>query len=629
MNKLFARQLAKARNPSGEVDLELLGNLVGAAYEQSANDRRRTDRSISLMIEELDQLNRGLERQVAERTAQLSEREQELAAAISNMSQGLIMFDASARMVVCNRRYIEMYSLSEATVRPGCTLRELLEYRIANGTFTGDPVQYTEELLASLAESETIRRVVELADGRTILLINQRMSNGGWVATHEDITERRSAEKKIAHMARHDMLTDLPNRVLLRERLGQALTSVHRGERLAILYLDLDHFKTANDTLGHPVGDELLRAVAGRLRSCIRDTDTVARVGGDEFAIIQTAIEAPHNVTTLACRICDTIRVPYEIDGHTMIIDSSIGISLAPDDGIDPDALLKNADMALYRAKADGRGTYRFFEPEMDTRMHARRALELALRCALAKQEFELYYQPIINLDDNTITSFEALIRWHHPERGTVLPGEFISLSEEIGLIIPLGEWIIRRACTDAAKWPADVGVAVNLSPIQLTHPNLVPAVVGALAASGLAPHRLEVEITEAVLMQNTEVTVATLHRLRDLGVHISMDDFGTGYSSLSYLRSFPFEKIKIDRSFVKDLGQGEESAAIVRAVAGLAKSLHMRTTAEGVETEHQMQQVRSLGCTEIQGFLFSPPLNLQDVDRLLKSRTEPRRAFV
>jgi diguanylate cyclase (GGDEF)-like protein len=629
MNKLFARQLAKARNPSGEVDLELLGNLVGAAYEQSANDRRRTDRSISLMIEELDQLNRGLERQVAERTAQLSEREQELAAAISNMSQGLIMFDASARMVVCNRRYIEMYSLSEATVRPGCTLRELLEYRIANCTFTGDPVQYTEELLASLAESETIRRVVELADGRTILLINQRMSNGGWVATHEDITERRSAEKKIAHMARHDMLTDLPNRVLLRERLGQALTSVHRGERLAILYLDLDHFKTANDTLGHPVGDELLRAVAGRLRSCIRDTDTVARVGGDEFAIIQTAIEAPHNVTTLACRICDTIRVPYEIDGHTMIIDSSIGISLAPDDGIDPDALLKNADMALYRAKADGRGTYRFFEPEMDTRMHARRALELALRCALAKQEFELYYQPIINLDDNTITSFEALIRWHHPERGTVLPGEFISLSEEIGLIIPLGEWIIRRACTDAAKWPADVGVAVNLSPIQLTHPNLVPAVVGALAASGLAPHRLEVEITEAVLMQNTEVTVATLHRLRDLGVHISMDDFGTGYSSLSYLRSFPFEKIKIDRSFVKDLGQGEESAAIVRAVAGLAKSLHMRTTAEGVETEHQMQQVRSLGCTEIQGFLFSPPLSLQDVDRLLKSRTEPRRAFV
>jgi diguanylate cyclase (GGDEF)-like protein len=629
MNKLFARQLAKARNPSGEVDLELLGNLVGAAYEQSANDRRRTDRSISLMIEELDQLNRGLERQVDERTAQLSEREQELAAAISNMSQGLIMFDASARMVVCNRRYIEMYSLSEATVRPGCTLRELLEYRIANGTFTGDPVQYTEELLASLAESETIRRVVELADGRTILLINQRMSNGGWVATHEDITERRSAEKKIAHMARHDMLTDLPNRVLLRERLGQALTSVHRGERLAILYLDLDHFKTANDTLGHPVGDELLRAVAGRLRSCIRDTDTVARVGGDEFAIIQTAIEAPHNVTTLACRICDTIRVPYEIDGHTMIIDSSIGISLAPDDGIDPDALLKNADMALYRAKADGRGTYRFFEPEMDTRMHARRALELALRCALAKQEFELYYQPIINLDDNTITSFEALIRWHHPERGTVLPGEFISLSEEIGLIIPLGEWIIRRACTDAAKWPADVGVAVNLSPIQLTHPNLLPAVVGALAASGLAPHRLEVEITEAVLMQNTEVTVATLHRLRDLGVHISMDDFGTGYSSLSYLRSFPFEKIKIDRSFVKDLGQGEESAAIVRAVAGLAKSLHMRTTAEGVETEHQMQQVRSLGCTEIQGFLFSPPLSLQDVDRLLKSRTEPRRAFV
>jgi diguanylate cyclase (GGDEF)-like protein/PAS domain S-box-containing protein len=626
VSNLFARQLAKARAASGEVNLELLGNLVASAYEQSASDRRRTDRSISMMIEELDQLNRSLEGVVAKRTAELREREQELDAAIENMPHGLIMFDATGTMVVCNQRYIEMYRLSPEIIRPGCTLRELLDHRARNGTFSADPEQFVEGLRASIAMGETTRLIVEIADGRTVSLVNRRMSSGGWVATHEDITERRDAEKKIAHMAGHDMLTDLPNRVLLRERLSQALAGVHRGERLSVLYIDLDHFKTVNDTLGHPIGDQLLRAVSGRLHKCVRGCDTVARVGGDEFAIILTAVEGPSDATALACKVCDAIRVPYEIDGHTIIIDSSIGISLAPNDSVDPDTLMKNADMALYRSKADGRGIYRFFEPEMDARMHARRMLELALRNALSKQEFEVYYQPIINLNDNTITSFEALIRWHHPERGMISPAEFIPLSEEIGLIVPLGEWIVRKACFDAAKWPEDVKLAVNLSPVQLTNPNLVSVVVNALAASGLTPNRLELEITEAVLMQNTEVTIATLHRLRDLGVHISMDDFGTGYSSLSYLRSFPFDKIKIDRSFIKGLGDGKESAAIVRAVAGLAQSLHMTTTAEGVETEQQMEHVRSLGCTEMQGFLFSPPICLHDVARMFDAQAKSKR---
>jgi diguanylate cyclase (GGDEF)-like protein/PAS domain S-box-containing protein len=626
VSNLFARQLAKARAASGEVNLELLGNLVASAYEQSASDRRRTDRSISMMIEELDQLNRSLEGVVAKRTAELREREQELDAAIENMPHGLIMFDATGTMVVCNQRYIEMYRLSPEIIRPGCTLRELLDHRARNGTFSADPEQFVEGLRASIAMGETTRLIVEIADGRTVSLVNRRMSSGGWVATHEDITERRDAEKKIAHMAGHDMLTDLPNRVLLRERLSQALAGVHRGERLSVLYIDLDHFKTVNDTLGHPIGDQLLRAVSSRLHKCVRGCDTVARVGGDEFAIILTAVDGPSDATALACKVCDAIRAPYEIDGHTIIIDSSIGISLAPNDSVDPDTLMKNADMALYRAKADGRGIYRFFEPEMDARMHARRMLELALRNALSKQEFEVYYQPIINLNDNTITSFEALIRWHHPERGMISPAEFIPLSEEIGLIVPLGEWIVRKACFDAAKWPEDVKLAVNLSPVQLTNPNLVSVVVNALAASGLTPNRLELEITEAVLMQNTEVTIATLHRLRDLGVHISMDDFGTGYSSLSYLRSFPFDKIKIDRSFIKGLGDGKESAAIVRAVAGLAQSLHMTTTAEGVETEQQMEHVRSLGCTEMQGFLFSPPICLHDVARMFDAQAKSKR---
>lgn len=617
MNKLFARQLEKARGSAGEVDLDALGRLVSAEYEQTAVDRRRTDRSISQMIEELDQLNRELEGLVKERTGQLRQREQEFHAAIENMSQGLIMFDASARIVVCNERYMQMYALSPQLAQPGYTLRDLLEHRIANGTFAGDAGQYIEQLRAGIARDDTSRLITELADGRTISVVNRRMANGGWVATHEDITERRDAEKKIAHMARHDVVTDLPNRVLLRERLGEALAGVKRGGRLAVLYVDLDRFKAVNDTLGHPVGDELLRMVAQRLRGCVRQTDTIARVGGDEFAIIQTDIEGPQCTSQLAGRICDAIRAPYEIDGHTAIVDSSVGISLSPDDSVEPDTLIKNADMALYRAKAEGRGTYRFFEAEMDARMHARRKLELALRSAMANREFEVHYQPIVNLADNTIASCEALMRWNHPELGMIPPSEFIPLAEEIGLIVQLGEWIIRQACNDAMQWPEHTRIAVNLSPIQVMSANLMPVVVNALAASGLSPGRLELEITEAVLMQNTEATIATLHRLRNLGVHITMDDFGTGYSSLSYLRSFPFEKIKIDRSFVKGMESGEESAAIVRAVAGLAQNLRMTTTAEGVETEQQMEQVRTLGCTEMQGFLFSPPVHARDVERL------------
>jgi diguanylate cyclase (GGDEF)-like protein len=617
VNKLFVRQLEKARGSTGEVDLDALGRLVSAEYEQTAVDRRRTDRSISQMIEELDQLNRELEGVVKERTGQLRQREQEFHAALENMSQGLIMFDASARVVVCNERYMQMYALSPEVAQPGHTLRELIDHRLANGTFAGDADQYTEELRAGIARDDTSRLITELADGRTISVVNRRMANGGWVATHEDITERRDAEKKIAHMARHDVVTDLPNRVLLRERLGEALASVKRGARLGVLYVDLDRFKAVNDTLGHPVGDELLRMVAQRLRGCVRQTDTIARVGGDEFAIIQADIEGPQCTSQLAARICDAIRAPYEIDGHTAIVDASIGISLSPDDSVEPDTLIKNADMALYRVKAEGRGTYRFFEPEMDARMHARRKLELALRSALANREFEVHYQPIVNLADNTIASCEALMRWNHPDLGMIPPSEFIPLAEEIGLIVQLGEWIIRQACNDAMQWPEHTRVAVNLSPIQVMSTNLMPVVVNALAASGLSPGRLELEITEAVLMQNTEATIATLHRLRNLGVHITMDDFGTGYSSLSYLRSFPFEKIKIDRSFVKGMDSGEESEAIVRAVAGLAQNLRMTTTAEGVETERQMEQVRTLGCTEMQGFLFSPPVRVRDVDRL------------
>ena len=630
MKNLFARQVAKATKTCGTVDIELLGGLVSGAYDQADRDRQRTDRSIGLMIEELDHLNRGLERLVEERTVALRQREEELRAqnlrfdaALSNMSQALLMFDASARLVISNRRYEEMYGLSPEAVRPGSLLRDLLQRRLENGTFSDDPEAYVCTLMSAIAQGNTWSQLVELADGRTISVLNHPMAGGGWVATHEDITERRRAEKQIAHMARHDALTDLPNRVLLHERLAQALCDLPRDRRLAVLYLDLDHFKGVNDTLGHQIGDDLLKMIAARLRDCVGENDTVARVGGDEFAIIRTGIEQPDDAAALARRICEAVKQPCELNGHAVMSDTSIGLALAPGDGTDPTELLKNADMALYRAKADGRGTYRFFEPAMDARMKSRRALELALRVALANGEFELHYQPLVNLDDRRITGCEALLRWQHPERGLVPPAEFIPIAEEIGLIVPLGEWVLRQACLDAMQWPSDIKIAVNLSPLQVMNQNLVAVVVGALAAAGLPASRLEVEITESVLMQNSETTLATLHRLRELGVKISMDDFGTGYSSLSYLRSFPFDKIKIDRCFISGLATGDDSVAIVMAIAGLARHLGVATTAEGVETRQQFQQVKALGCSEMQGFLFSPPRRIAEVTQLFRARLD------
>ena len=633
MHKLLSRQLGKAAKASGKVDLQTLLELVSAAYEQSDNDRRRTDRSISLMIGELDQLNRGLEQLVEERTAALREGKAELRAqnlrfdaALSHMSQALLMFDSSGRLVICNQRYIEMYRLSPEEVMPGRTIRELLELRTKSGTFSGDFDQYMRRLQRTIAQGKRRSFFSELPDGRTIAISIQPIADGGLVATHEDITERRLAEQQIAHMARHDSLTDLPNRMLFREQLARALAGVSRGERLAVLCLDLDSFKTVNDTLGHQVGDELLKAVASRLRECVRETDTVARVGGDEFAIVQTGIDQATDTATLARRICEMLRAPYNLLGHTVMVDASIGIAVAPNDGTETTELLKNTDMALYGAKADGRGTYRFFEPEMDARMKARRTLELALRAALANGEFELYYQPLVDLQKDEVTSLRsaaalASSRARHDRAGRIHPGCRRDRPDRSAR--RMGAQAGLRRC--GADGRDDVKVAVNLSPIQLMNENLVPVIVGALASSGLPAHRLEIEITESVLLQNTELTLATLHRLRELGVKISMDDFGTGYSSLSYLRSFPFDKIKIDRCFISGLADGEDARAIVRAIAGLARNLGIMTTAEGVETQQQLEQVRFLGCTEMQGYLFSPPRRLQDIARLLRPRVAKR----
>jgi diguanylate cyclase (GGDEF)-like protein/PAS domain S-box-containing protein len=422
-----------------------------------------------------------------------------------------------------------------------------------------------------------------------------------------DVTERRKAEAQISYLAHHDALTGLPNRISLQQRLQQIVEQATRSERrAAVICLDLDMFKAVNDSFGHPTGDRLLHMVGDRLRAALGPADLAARLGGDEFALVLDPISGPGEVAHRTQALIEALAAPYAIDGRDVVIGASAGIAMAPADGDGAETLLRHADMALYRAKADGGGVHHFFELEMDRQAQARRLLEADLRLALAAGELELHYQPLVNVAGRRITGFEALLRWRHPERGMVSPAEFVPVAEEIGLIVPIGEWVLRTACADAARWPGDIKIAVNLSPVQFKSRNLVPAVMAALAHSGLPAARLELEITESVLLAETDANLQTLHQLRELGVRISMDDFGTGYSSLSYLRSFPFDKIKIDRSFIRDLPDRADCIAIVRAISGLARSLGISTTAEGVETAAQLAQLDAEGCTEVQGFLFS-----------------------
>ena len=545
----------------------------------------------------------------------------ELSVAVNNIPQGLVLYDNSSRVTVCNQRYIEMFGLSPDVAKPGCTMYELISHRKETGSFSGDVGEFCASIRRNVALGKITHQIVDTADGRAIQIINQPLEAGGWVATIEDVTERKRSDEKIVHLAHYDALTDLPNRVLFREQLESALEKVQPEQQLAVLYIDIDEFKSVNDALGHSVGDELLKAVAGRLRGCLGENDVAARLGGDEFAIIQTAIRHPSDTTHLVGRIYEAIRKPYDCGGHLITTDASIGIALAPQQGADLDQLLKNADMAMYEAKADGRRTYRFFELSMDARVKTRRILELELRQAIMDGGFEVYYQPLVNLRDNKISSCEALLRWRHPKRGMISPAEFIPIAEETGLINQLGDWVLNTACIEAASWPDHIRVAVNVSPIQFKSETLALNVATALATSGLAPCRLELEITEAILIRDDEVALALLHQLRELGVRIALDDFGTGYSSLSYLQRFPFDKIKIDRCFVKDIAGPAGSSSIVQAIVNIAAASNMTTTAEGVETVPQMELLRELGCTEMQGYLFSPAISCTEIQRLLHAR--------
>ena len=540
-----------------------------------------------------------------------------LSTALEGMPQGLTMFDDEQRLIVCNERFAAMYGLGAELTRPGTSLRAILDHRIGNGTSAIEAGDFVEAELALAAQPTATTMEHQLQDGRIIALTRAPLGTGGAVTIHMDVTEKRNSERQIAFLAYHDALTGLPNRVQLRGHIDKVLESVQRGGKAAVLCLDLDNFKLINDTLGHSTGDELLRAVSRRLRDLVDERDLVSRTGGDEFSIVLSDAE-PAMTAAAAARIVEALSAPFELGDHQVVVGGSVGIAVAPDDGDNPDQLLKSADMALYRAKDEGRARFHFFEPEMDIRAQARRTLELDLRNAVAAAQFELFYQPIVNLADNRITGFEALLRWNHPTRGRVPPGDFIPLAEETGRIGVIGDWVIRQACAEAVTWPSNLRVAVNVSPLQFRNKTLVATVVAALANSGLRSNLLELEITEGVLMANNEATLVALHQLRGLGVRISMDDFGTGYSSLSYLRSFPFDKIKIDQSFIRDLTEHPDSIAIIRAVAGLGQSFGMTTTAEGVETREQLDQMRSEGCNEVQGYFFSRPVPASQIAELL-----------
>lgn len=543
-------------------------------------------------------------------------------AALGNMSQGLCMFGADGRLTVSNDRFREIYQLSAEACAEG---RSLIEVLRMSPLFSAAPddgamsAQLAEYLaLASRRKSAVLSQ--ELADGRTIAITHEPMADGGFVDTFTDVTGQREAEAKIAHMALHDPLTDLPNRVLFRERLEHALHRLQYGERCAVLYLDLDNFKSINDTLGHLVGDAVLNAVAERLRRRVRQSDTVARLGGDEFAIVRGHVEQSEDVAALAMHILDDLRAPFELAGQRIFISASVGIAMPPNDGYDADTLLKSSDIAMYEAKGEGRDRFRHFQPIMTQAMEERRQLESELRDALQNGDFELHFQPLVHLARRRITAFEALLRWNNPRRGLVSPATFIPILEEVGLISEVGEWALRQACRCAMSWPAPVKVAVNVSPVQFSGRHMVPLVKRALDETGLDPARLELEVTESVMIRDFDAALSQFRQLKEIGVGISMDDFGTGYSSLSYVRAFPFDKIKIDRSFIREIGRRPEATAIIRAVTGMCNSLGIAVAAEGVETDQQLSVLLGERCAEIQGFLISKPRPEHEVNDLIRA---------
>lgn len=564
---------------------------------------------------------------IARHEAALREAHLRFEAALANMSQGLCLYDRDNVLLVVNRRFCEIYRLDPARIMPGITFRDVIAASIAAGNHTGTDVdQLVSRRLAFVSRREAGTSFQELANGRVVAISHEPMADGCWVVTYEDITERRRTEARIAHLSRHDGLTGLPNRTQFRERLDAALAA---GKPFAVLALDLDDFRAVNESHGQPAGDAVLREAAARISASVPEGSIVARLGADEFAVLQWPVTGPDAAACLAERLIGVLAAPMQAGGQEIPLGAAIGIALAPGDADGTDGLLSHADLACQLARRQGRNSYRFFEPGMDAHQQKRRLLESDLRQALANGEFQVHYQPLIALPACEVAGFEALLRWRHPRRGLVSPAEFIPLAEQLDLISAIGAWVLCQACQDAARFPGSPHIAVNVSPLQFRRPGLVEAVAEALSTSGLAPDRLELEITETVLLDDSETTRETLHRLRALGTRIAIDDFGTGYSSLRMLRGFPFDKIKIDQTFIRDLGISPDARSIVNAICGLGRALGMGTTAEGVETEEQLAALTEEGCTEAQGYLFSRPRPAEEIPalvRTLEARREVRR---
>ncbi len=609
MHSVLASQIARCRRDDGALDVEQLCVLVERAYAQFDQQRARLERATALMVSEIEEANRARESTLE----RLKQEHDKLDDALENMPQGIAMYDADGVLVVANTPFRRFAGVSDDGSSRFRDILRHCESRIA---------QYDaplEDIPERIARGEHIERTLTLTNGKTIALNCQPRQNGGWVTIQRDVTEQQRANERIRYLARHDSLTGLSNRVVINETIDREIADARCGDNVAVLCLDLDHFKAVNDTLGHPTGDRLLQEVARRLREAAAEAAAIGRLGGDEFAVVQVAAGQPHAALGLAKHVVDVLSRPYEIDGHVMTVGVSVGIAVACPAANDAATLMRNSDIALYRAKADGRGAHRFFEPGMDLEIQKRRQLEIDLRGALAAGEFELHYQPLMTMKSGAISRCEALLRWRRGGGEMVAPNVFIPVAEEIGLIRDIGAWVLMTACREAAGWPRAIGVAVNVSAIQISSPGLVDTVARALALSGLDAQRLEIEITESVLLNETEHTIGVLKGLRRMGVRIAMDDFGAGYSSLSYLRRFRFDTLKIDRAFIHDLTHNQEADAIVRAMIELAAAFGMSTTAEGVETVYQADLLRALNCTLAQGYLFHRPAPASVIDALLK----------
>jgi diguanylate cyclase (GGDEF)-like protein len=553
------------------------------------------------------------ERLLAEKANELEATNLRFDAALNNMSQGLCMFDAAQKVVVSNARYGEIYHLSRDQIKPGTSLRQILEYRREKGT----NFNVVEETYLT-RNVKTAKEVQELADGRVVAIARHAMPNGGWLTTHEDITDRARNEQRIAFLAQHDLLTSLANRALFSEKLDEAARRLQRyGASFTVLMLDLDKFKNVNDTLGHAAGDQLLVEVARRLRSSISDTDVLARLGGDEFAIIQQKEKVQvEGAIALALRIIGAIERPFDLGGHQVNVGTSIGIAFAPEHGDDAEALLHNADLALYAAKSGGRNAFKVFQSELTAAADIQRSMESELRDAIVRNEFELHYQPIVDARAGHICGVEAFVRWHHPSKGLLAPDRFLRLAESSALMLPLGDWILRQACLDAAAWPADIRIAVNVSTAQFASGNLFDLVLAALVDSGLSPRRLELEIADTSLLQTDKAEhLATIRQLKNLGVSIVLDNCGAGYSSASYLTSFPFDKIKIDKTVAQGFENRRDCAALVASVLALARGLEIATAAKGIESITQYEALLAAGIDYAQGYLLGGPVPAFELD--------------